>query len=112
MVVPRGTVRGRTSAINGQIFLRAAQEDFEEWAAAGIAGWTFQDILPFYRKSETDQNFKDALIHGHSGLARVVQPTMDEWEPEQQAFVQACPDFGFPYDADMNRPDNTGIGAF
>ena len=59
MLVPRGKVTGGTSAINGQVFLRGQTHDFDDWAAYGNDDWKFENVLPFFRKLETDTDFSD-----------------------------------------------------
>jgi len=54
MPVPRGKVVGGSSAINGQVFLRGVPEDYDNWAALGNDEWTFQKVLPYFKKAETD----------------------------------------------------------
>jgi choline dehydrogenase len=56
MPVPRGKVTGGTSAINGQVFLRPIPEDFERWVDWGNDAWSFQQVLPYFRKIESDLN--------------------------------------------------------
>ena len=66
MLVPRGKVTGGSSAINGQVFLRGVPEDYDSWAAMGNNQWGFQELLPYFCKLETDQNFHDEF-HGSTG---------------------------------------------
>ena len=66
MLVPRGKVTGGTSAINGQVFLRGLPEDFDMWASQGNEAWKFENVLPFFRKLETDTDFHDDF-HGTDG---------------------------------------------
>ena len=66
MLVPRGKVTGGTSAINGQVFLRGLTHDFDDWAAYGNDDWKFENVLPFFRKLETDTDFSDDF-HWHRG---------------------------------------------
>ena len=102
----RGKVTGGSSATNGQIFLRAIAEDFAAWPE----GWSFDDVLPFYRKLERDFDFGDEPYHGASGPIPVRRFRRDEWLPPQHAFVEACRDAGFAECADLNAPGAEGIG--
>ena len=63
---PRGKVVGGTSAINGQVLLRGVPEDYDGWAAEGNDGWGFVDVLPYFRKMETDLDISDDF-HGSEG---------------------------------------------
>ena len=66
MLVARGKVTGGTSAINGQVFMRALPEDFERWSSWGNDEWTFDKVMPFYRAIETDTDVHDDF-HGTDG---------------------------------------------
>ena len=66
MMVPRGKVTGGSSAINGQVFLRGMPEDYDAWASLGNDRWSYEKVLPFFRKLETDMDFSDDF-HGTEG---------------------------------------------
>ncbi len=108
MMVPRGKVTGGSSAINGQMFLRGVPEDYDAWAAMGNDDWSFDKLMPYFRKLETDTDFSDDF-HGRDGpiIARRFKP--DEWLPAQQAFYAACEAAGYSESPDLNNPDSTGI---
>ena len=108
--VPRGKVVGGTSAINHQIFLRGAPEDYDHWAELGNDLWGFTQVLPYFRKLETDLDVRDDF-HGSTGPIPVRRHPQESWLPLQSAFFQSCWDAGFPYDADMNHPESGGVGA-
>ena len=59
MLVPRGKVTGGSSAINGQMFLRGVPEDYDTWASFGNDQWNFQSLIPYFRKLESDTDFRD-----------------------------------------------------
>ena len=106
---PRGKVVGGTSAINGQVLLRGVPEDYDGWAAAGNDEWSFVDVLPYFRKMETDLDISDDF-HGSEGPIPVRRFPKAEWLPFQEAFVQSCLEAGYPEDVDMNSPDSGGVG--
>ena len=106
---PRGKVVGGTSAINGQVLLRGVPEDYDGWAAAGNDQWSFLDVLPFFRKMETDLDISDDF-HGSEGPIPVRRFKAEDWLPFQQAFVQSSLAAGYPEDYDMNAPDSGGVG--
>ncbi len=108
--VPRGKVVGGTSAINHQIFLRGAPEDFDHWADLGNDLWGYTQVLPYFRKLETDLDIRDDF-HGSTGPIPVRRHPRESWLPLQLAFFQSCRDAGFPNDADMNHPESSGVGA-
>jgi len=106
---PRGKVVGGTSAINGQVLLRGVPEDYDSWAAEGNDQWGYINVLPFFRKLETDMDIADDF-HGGEGPIPVRRFKQEEWLPFQQAFVRASLEAGYPEDYDMNAPDSGGVG--
>ncbi|MGH2461402.1 MAG: mycofactocin dehydrogenase MftG [Chloroflexota bacterium] len=106
----RGKVVGWSSSINGQIFLRGIPEDFDGWAAAGNDLWSFERVLPYFRRLERDPDFSDRPYHGADGPIPVRRFRRDEWLPPQVAFVEACRDLGFAECPDLNAPDAEGVG--
>ena len=109
--VPRGRVVGGTSAINGQVFLRGVPEDYDRWASWGNDEWSYINVLPFFRKQETDTDINDDF-HGFDGPIPVRRHRRENWLPLQEAFVQACTDVGYAEVYDHNHPDSTGVGPF
>ncbi len=107
--VARGKVTGGSSAINHQIVIRGAPEDFDAWAAAGNNEWSYQKTLPYFRRLESDADIHDDF-HGTDGPIPVWRHAREDWLPLHAAFYQACRDAGFPDDPDMNHPDATGVG--
>ena len=80
MPVPRGKVTGGTSAINGQTFIRGAPEDFATWAAWGNTEWSYERVLPYFKKLENDADFRDAF-HGTDGPIPVRRFPRASWPP-------------------------------
>ena len=109
MPVPRGRVVGGSSAINGQVLLRGVPEDYDSWAEMGNEEWRFVDVLPHFRKLETDTDIRDDF-HGFDGPIPVRRHKRETWLPVQEAFHTACLASGFPHDPDMNHPDSGGVG--
>ncbi len=107
--VARGRVTGGSSAINHQIMLRGAPEDFDAWAAAGNDEWSYEKTLPYFRRLESDADIRDDF-HGSDGPIPIWRHAREDWLPLHAAFYQACRDAGFPDDPDMNHPDATGVG--
>jgi choline dehydrogenase len=109
-LVARGKVVGGTSAINHQIFLRAIPEDFDIWESLGNVGWSYTDVLPYFRKAESDSDW-NGDFHGNNGPIPVWRHPQNTWVPLQAAFYQTCISAGFAVDPDMNHPDASGVGA-
>ncbi|MBI2965031.1 MAG: mycofactocin system GMC family oxidoreductase MftG [Chloroflexi bacterium] len=109
MVVPRGKVVGGSSAINAQIFLRGMPEDYDSWAESGNRGWSHRDLLPFFRKIESDLDFAGDF-HGNDGPIPVRRWPREQWNADQLAFHDGCLALGYPVSPDQNDPDSTGVG--
>jgi len=104
-------VTGGGSAINGQVFLRGSPADFDLWAGEAGAAWSFEAVLPFYRRAETDLDFGSAAWHGSSGPVPVRRFGEGELLEAQVRFRDACVAAGFAATADHNAPDATGVGV-
>ena len=111
MIVPRGRVTGGSSAVNTQIFLRGVPEDYDDWATRGNDRWSFQELMPYFRRIEDDEDFRDDF-HGTEGPVVVRRDRPETWLPEQRAWYEACRLVGFADSPDHNDPDSTGVGPF
>ena len=109
MEVARGKIIGGSGSVNGQVFLRGLPEDYDSWAAEGNDEWSFVNVLPFFRKLETDLDVRDDF-HGSEGPIPVTRAAAEERMPVYEAFMQAALGAGYPYDPDMNNPETTGAG--
>jgi choline dehydrogenase len=69
IIQPRGKVLGGSSSINGLLYIRGQPEDFDHWRQLGNAGWSFEDVLPYFRRAEDQERGEDAL-HGVGGRSR------------------------------------------
>ena len=108
-LVPRGKVVGGSSAVNAAIFLRGVPEDYDGWASSGNSAWSFQQLLPYFRKCETDTDFRGDF-HGTDGPIIVRRFKPHEWNEDQRAFYEAALKAGFPDCPDHNAPGTTGVG--
>jgi choline dehydrogenase len=107
---PRGKVTGGSSAVNATVALRGVPADYDEWAAFGNEGWGWQDVLPFFRKLENDQD-EGGDLHGKSGPIFIRRWQRDELTPLAQAYMAALGRLGFEEVPDHNQPDSTGYGV-
>ena len=98
--MPRGKVVGGSSALNGTVFIRAREVDFDRWAALGNPAWGYGEVLPYFLKSETDLDFVGDENHGGSGPMPVRRARRDALHPVSEAFVEACLKAGFPEERD------------
>ncbi len=98
----RGKVVGGSSAINGMLYLRGNQANYDGWAAAGCTGWSFEDVLPFFKKLE-DHEDGATDYHGAGGPIRVSRHPADQISPVSNAFLQAASEVcGIPIADDFN----------
>ncbi len=106
---PRGKCLGGSSAINAMIYTRGHPSDYDHWAALGNNGWSYQDMLPYFIKSECNANFKDSF-HGNNGPLKVSHLQSDH--PYQHIFLTAAQQMGFPICNDFNGGSQEGLGIY
>jgi choline dehydrogenase len=106
---PRGKVLGGSSSINGLVYIRGQPEDFDHWRQLGNEGWGFDDVLPYFRRSE-DQARGGSPLHGVGGPLSVSDAT----GPHElcDAFIAAAEEAGVPRNEDFNGPTQEGAGYF
>jgi choline dehydrogenase len=105
----RGKVLGGCSSINGMIYMRGQARDYDQWRQMGNVGWAWDDVLPYFRKTEDHYAGGDDM-HGADGEWRVEEPRVS-WEI-LAAFREAAAQVGIPKSDDFNRGDNEGCGYF
>lgn len=106
---PRGRALGGSSSVNAMIYTRGHPTDYDHWAALGNTGWDYQNVLPFFRKSERQQRGADPW-HGDQGSMDVVDTNYRF--PASEAFVRACGEAGLPLNDDLNGEQYEGCGFF
>jgi choline dehydrogenase len=106
---PRGKVLGGSSSINGMVWLRGHPRDFDGWAQRGARGWTYDDVLPYFRRSETAPAGAGGP-RGENGPIKVTKGDA-ETSPLARAFVEAGVEAGYPRVKDFNSGDQEGFGA-
>jgi choline dehydrogenase len=109
IIQPRGKVLGGSSSINGLLYIRGQPSDFDHWRQLGNSGWSFEDVLTYFRRAEDQQRGEDAL-HGVGGPLAVSD--VCEPHPLCEAFVAAAQQAGFPRNDDFNGPAQEGAGYF
>lgn len=107
--IPRGKGMGGSSAINGAYFVRGTRANFDEWVKAGNDEWSYEKVLPYFKRSETDHDFGGEL-HGVDGPVHVRREPTDRAPEFTGAFTDACRELGFGEEADKNSGDTGGIG--
>ncbi|QUM71622.1 GMC family oxidoreductase [Sphingopyxis granuli] len=106
---PRGMLTGGSSAINGMVYIRGNRFDYDRWAAEGNAGWSAADVLPYFRRAETNLDFVDQY-HGSTGPMRVARASYDI--PVVDAFVDSGRAAGLPPTEDFNGAQQEGAQLY
>ena len=106
--VPRGKMLGGSSSINGMVFVRGQPQDYDHWAQLGNRGWSYQDVLPVFKKMEKYDGGSDEF-RGRDGLLRVTD-TPPEICPLHKRMIAAAGKVGIPFTKDYNGGDQAGIG--
>jgi len=105
----RARVLGGGSSVNAANFTRALPSDFARWTARGLAGWSYEDVLPYFKKMETD-HYGDPSLHGHSGPVPIRRFDYSELTPSHAAFIETAKALGFPEIDDFNGAEQFGVG--
>ncbi len=105
----QGKVLGGGSTINAQVYTRGNARDYDAWATAGCTGWSYAEILPYFKRAEENQRFADAY-HGYGGPLGVSAPVNPL--PIGEAFIRAGQEFGLPYNPDFNGAQQEGVGHY
>jgi choline dehydrogenase len=106
---PRGKTLGGSSAINGLIYIRGQQQDFDHWAALGNFGWSYADVLPLFVRSEGNQS-KGLPHHGQQGQMKVSDIGVKH--PLIEAFISGAQTLGVPRNEDFNGSAQVGAGYY
>jgi choline dehydrogenase len=105
---PRGRTLGGTSSINGMLYVRGAPADFDGWAQMGARGWSYDEVLPYFKKAEHYVQQGDPEVRGQGGPLKV-----EDYRtilPLTHHFVKAAQEAGFPFNPDLNGKQRYGVG--
>lgn len=108
-VWPRGKVLGGSSSINGLLYIRGQDADYDNWRQLGCEGWSWDDVLPYFLRSQHQERDAGAL-HGKGGPLNVSDVTTTH--PVSDAVVDACEQAGIPRRADLNGGDQEGVSYY
>lgn len=106
---PRGKGLGGSSAINAMVYIRGHRADYDHWASLGNTGWSHADVLPYFKRSESNADF-DGEYHGKDGPLFVNK--LRSGNPVQQIFLQAAQEGQFRIREDFNAEDHEGLGIY
>ncbi len=110
MVYPQGRVLGGGSSINAMVYTRGNALDYDEWATdEGCEGWSYRDVLPYFRRAEDNERLANDY-HGHGGPLGVSDPISPH--PLTKVFVKAAQQAGLPYNPDFNGERQEGCGLY
>jgi len=104
---PRGRILGGSSAINGMIYIRGHRRDYDGWAAQGCDGWSWREVLPYFKRSENREAGADAL-HGTGGELNVARQR--DPHPISEAWLRAAEELQLGRTSDFNGPEQDGFG--
>lgn len=107
---PRGKVLGGSSSTNAMAYIRGQREDYDGWAKLGCEGWDFESVLPYFKKSEHNEQFENEY-HAKGGPMNVTQAYWYHTEMGQ-AFIDGCVERGIPANNDVNGANQEGAGWF
>ena len=106
---PRGKVLGGSSSINAMVYARGHASDYDGWAAQGNPGWSYADVLPYFKRAEHNERGADAL-HGQGGPLNVMD--LRSPNPFLASFIEAGQQGGYRHNTDFNGPEQEGVGAY
>ncbi|GAB3500272.1 GMC family oxidoreductase N-terminal domain-containing protein [Spirosoma knui] len=113
MYQPRGKTLGGCSSTNAMAYVRGNRADYDDWAALGNTGWSYEDVLPYFIRSEHNEQYDqlDPQYHGRDGLLNVTYATRFQ-TPLARAFIESCKQTGIAENHDYNGARQIGTGLF
>jgi len=109
MHYPQGRTLGGSTSINAMIYIRGHRLDYEEWRELGCHGWGYEDVLPYFKKSENNERFVDEY-HGQGGPLNVADQVQSN--PLSRAFVRSAQEIGIRYNPDLNGARQSGVSYY
>ncbi len=105
---PRGKGLGGSSLLNGMIYMRGHPGDYDRWQRKGLAGWSYESVLPYFRRSAQAVHRRGDRFHGGNGPLRLMPA--GNYDTINEIFVRACCEAGAPLNLDFNGCSQTGAG--
>ena len=107
---PRGKGLGGSSLLNGMIYIRGNPIDFDRWRQKGLEGWSYADVLPYFKQSSNAQHRKENIFHSASGPLKISPAGNDDLI--NKSFIDACIQAGEKYNEDFNGIKQNGVGRY
>jgi len=109
MHYPQGRTLGGSTSINAMIYIRGHRADYEEWKELGCQGWGYEDVLPYFKKSENNERFVNEF-HARGGPLNVADQIQSN--PLTRAFVRSAQEVGIRYNSDLNGAKQSGVSYY
>lgn len=109
LYLPRGKMLGGSSSINAMIYIRGNRQDYDEWSALGNKGWSYDEVLPYFKKAENNEVYQDEF-HGKGGMLNVTNRNYTNHLSD--VFVQAGEELCYPKNNDFNGKTQDGFGYY
>ncbi len=107
--IPRGKMLGGSSSMNAMIYIRGRRHDYDGWAERGCEGWSYDDVLPFFKRSERNTRLDD---HFHGTEGELWVDDLRTVNPATEAFIAACTSWGMAPNDDFNGASQLGTGTY
>jgi choline dehydrogenase len=102
-------VLGGGSSVNAMLYVRGAPDDYDGWEKAGADGWSYDDVLPYFRRAELNDRFNNAV---HSAVGPLKVSDQAYTHPLTKVWLQACQQAGIPFNPDFNSGEQAGCGLY
>ena len=109
LYLPRGKTLGGSSSINAMIYIRGNRQDYDEWSALGNKGWSYDEVLPYFKKAENQEVIRDDY-HGQGGPLNVTNRKYTN--PLSDIFVKAAQELDYNFNPDFNGSQQEGFGYY
>jgi len=103
---PRGKALGGSSVLNAMIYARGPRQDYDNWSQLGNPGWSYDEVLPYFKKSENNEIHTDSQYHGVGGPLNITN--LRNPNPLNKVFLEACQALGIPFNPDLNGAQHHG----
>ena len=110
ILYPRGKGLGGSSLLNGMIYMRGAPGDFNRWRQKGLSGWSYEDVLPYFKKSASAEHRNEDKYHSHTGPLKLTPA--GNYNVVDESFIKACVEAGSEINHDFYNETLNGVGRY